>query len=564
MKVVIVGGVAGGATCAARIRRLDENAQITVYERTGYVSYANCGLPYYVGGVIEDEEELTLQSPEGFWNRYRIRVFTSHEVTAIDAKNHRVTVWDLTDGTQKEDTYDKLVLAPGARAVKPDLPGIGDERIFTLKTVEDTFRLSGFLEKHKPEDAVVVGGGYIGLEIAENLKARGLNVCVMELADQVIAPLDPDMAGIVQGYLRKKGIDLRLKTKITGFERGEKEITVLTDSGRKSTGLVVMSAGVAPENALAVAAGLQTGVRGTILVDAHMRTSDPDIYAAGDAVQVKEFVSGDPAMIALAGPANKQARIAADNICGVETEYGGAQGSSVIRLFDITAAATGISEKTAAWKKIPCESVVLISSSHAGYYPGAKSMYVKVLFQPQSGDLLGAQIVGFDGVDKRIDVIATAIRCGMKAAALAEIDLCYAPPYSSAKDPVNMAGYVIGNVMAGHVRQYHWQDVAGLPRDGSVTLLDVRTDGEYAAGHIEGTLHIPVDELRDRIGELDPSKKVYINCQSGLRSYLANRILAQKGFDCYNLAGGYGFYSAVMKERAALEEAPYPCGAERN
>ena len=547
MKVVIIGGVAGGATAAARIRRLNERAEIVMLERTGYVSYANCGLPYYVGGAIADEEDLTLQTPQAFYARYRVDARVGHEAIAIDRAGKTVTVRELATGKTYEETYDKLMLAPGAKPVLPPAAQTEDRRVFTLRTVEDTLAMHDYVVGQKPQTAVVVGSGFIGLETAENLAGRGVHVTLIQRGGQVLAPLDADMACFLHAELVRNGVDLRLSTPFEGLETGEK-VRVLTSRGAIEADMAVIALGVVPDTALAKEAGLELGQKGSIVTDAHMRTSDPDIYAAGDAVEVRHFVTGAKTLIALAGPANKQGRIAADNLCGGNSEYRGSQGSSVVKVFSLTAAATGINEKTARAAGLDYDKVVLSPASHATYYPGAQVMTMKVLFERGSLRLLGAQIVGGAGVDKRIDVLATAIRAGLTADLLKDLDLAYAPPYSSAKDPVNMAGYLIDNLVAGRVKQFHFEDVASLPKDGSVTLLDTRTPFEYARGHAEGFVNIPVDDLRGRLGELDKAKPVYVMCQSGLRSYLACRILTQNGFDCYNFSGGYRFYAANSRK----------------
>lgn len=562
MKVVIIGGVAGGATCAARIRRLDEQAEIVVFERSGFISYANCGLPYYIGGVIEDEEDLTLQTPESFGRRFRIKVNVRHEVTAIRPETKTVTVKNLESGAVFEERYDKLLLSPGAKPIKPNFDGVESDRVFTLRTVEDTLKIKKYIDENCPKSAVVVGGGFIGIETAENLKRCGINVTLVEAAEQLMAPFDGDMAAFIHAEVRKHGITLMLSRFVEGFADTDTGIDVrLKDAPIIHTDMVVMAIGVAPETALAKEAGLETGIKGSIAVNDRMETSVRDIYAVGDAVQIKNFVTGIDALISLAGPANKQGRIAADNICGGNSRYAGGQGSSVIKIFDMTAAATGINEKTAKSLGIAADKVILSPMSHAGYYPGGKLMTMKVLFEKETYRILGAQIVGYEGVDKRIDVLATAIRAKMKAYELADLDLAYAPPYSSAKDPVNMAGFIAENIKNGIVRQWYYEDDKTLPRDGSVTLLDTRTPAEYRTGRVDGFINIPVDELRERIGELDKNKPVYVICQSGLRSYIASRILAGNGFDVYNFAGGFRFYDAVRNDKT-LNQKSTPCGMD--
>lgn len=563
MKVVIVGGVAGGATAAARIRRLDEQAEIVVFERSGYISYANCGLPYYIGGVIEDPEELTLQTPESFFSRFRIQMKVCHEVTAIHPDRKTVAVKNLETGEIFEERYDKLLLSPGAKPVRPDLPGINSSKVFTLRTVEDTFRIKDYINENKPRSAVMVGGGFIGLEVAENLRDLGMDVTIIQKPRQLMSPFDSDMASFIHAEMRRHGVKLALGYRAEGFEEKNGGIDVLLkDSAPVHADMVILAIGVTPESSLAKDAGLALGLKGSILVNDRMETSVPDIYAVGDAVQVKHYVTGEDALIALAGPANKQGRIAADNICGGNSRYQGSQGSSVIKVFDMTAAITGINETTARKSGLDAEAVILSPMSHAGYYPGGKVMTMKVVFEKGTYRLLGTQIVGYEGVDKRIDVLATAIHAGMKATRLKDLDLAYAPPYSSAKDPVNMAGFMIDNIAKGILRQWRLEDAAKLPRDGSITLLDTRTAGEYSRGHIEGFKNIPVDELRDRLNELEKGKPVYVICQSGLRSYIASRILEGNGYEAYNFAGGFRFYDAVMNDRALIETT-YACGMDK-
>ena len=563
MKIVIVGGVAGGATAAARLRRLDETAEIVVFERSGFVSYANCGLPYYIGGVIEDQEELTLQTPESFYERFRVQMKVHHEVTAIDRSAKTVTVRNLATGEVFQESYDKLLLAPGARPTQPALPGVGLDRLFTLRTVEDTLRIRRFVDTQHPKSVVLAGGGFIGLELAENLRERGLDVTIVQRPKQLMTPFDADMAALIHREVRAHGVRLALGHTVEGFAESEGGVQVLLkDEQPLQADMVILAIGVTPDSRLAAEAGLELGLKGSILVNDRMQTSDPDIYAVGDAVQVNHFVTGQPALIALAGPANKQGRIAADNMAGGDSRYKGSQGSSVLKIFDLTAAATGLNETAARRAGLDVEAVVLSPMNHAGYYPGGRVMTMKVLFERRTGKLLGAQIVGSDGVDKRIDVLATAIRAGMTAADLTELDLAYAPPYSSAKDPVNMAGYMMENLLTGKVKQFRLDELATLPRDGSVTLLDTRTTGEYSRGHADGFINLPLDELRDRLSELDPAKPVYVMCQSGLRSYLACRILTQHGFTCYNFAGGYRFYEAVTTDRCQSDQA-FACGMDK-
>jgi len=560
MKVIIVGGVAGGASAAARLRRLNEQAEIILLERGAYISYANCGLPYYVGGEIEDRDDLTLQTPESFYNRFHVDVRVLQEAVAIDPARKLVTVKNHKDGTTYEENYDALILSPGAEPVVPPLPGVQDERVFTLRTIPDTLKIRAYIDEKHPKQAVVIGGGAIGMEMAENLLAAGLHVTVVELSDHLIAPLDFDMAAEVHRYARKKGLNLLLGQGVKAIEAVGSGLLVKTEGQALPADLVLLSVGVKPESRLAREAGLQVNPKGAILVDEHMRTSAPGIYALGDAVQVTNFVTGQPAFIPMAGPANKQGRIAADNICGIPSVFKGTQGALILKLFDMAIAATGLNETAAKAAGIAYDKVYAYGASHATYYPGATNQTIKLLFSPEDGKVLGAQVVGFQGVDKRCDVLNTAIRAEMTVYDLTELELCYAPPFSSAKDPVNMAGFMAENLLTGKVKQYHWHDVSCLPTDGSVTLLDVRTGEEYERGHIEGTVHIPVDELREHLEELEPKKPVYVNCQSGLRSYIACRILTQNGFDAYNLAGGYRLYASVIGEQPGKDGLTHPCG----
>ena len=563
MKVVIVGGVAGGATAAARIRRLDEQAEIIVFERSGYISYANCGLPYYIGDVITDADDLTLQTPESFWKRFRIAMKVHHEVTAIHPERKTVTVQNLETGAVFDECYDKLLLSPGAQPTQPKLPGIGIDKLFTLRTVEDTFRIKEYINQYHPRSVVLAGGGFIGLELAENLRQIGMDVTIVQRPKQLMNPFDPDMAAFLHAEMRKHGIHLAMGYTVEGFEGKNGGVDVLLkDAAPIHADMVILAIGVTPESKLAKDAGLALGIKGSILVNDRMETSVPDIYAVGDAVQVKHYVTGEASLISLAGPANKQGRIAADNICGGDSRYAGSQGSSIIKVFNLTAAVTGINETNSRRAGLPVDSVILSPMSHAGYYPGGKVMTMKVVFERESFRLLGAQIIGYDGVDKRIDVLATAIHAGMKATELKELDLAYAPPYSSAKDPVNMAGFMIDNIASGVLKQWHMDKLDDLLQNDSVILLDTRTVGEFNRGHIPGFRNIPVDDLRDRIAELEPGKPVYVICQSGLRSYIACRILAGFGFDAYNFSGGYRFYEAVSHDRTLIQQA-LDCGMDK-
>lgn len=563
MKIIIVGGVACGATAAARIRRLDENAEIIVFERSGYISYANCGLPYYIGDVLTEPEALTLQTPESFFTRFRVTMKVRHEVTALHPDRKTVSVKNLETGVEFEESYDKLILSPGAKPTQPRLPGVGLEKLFTLRTVEDTFRIKEYINTRHPKSAVLAGGGFIGLELAENLRELGMDVTIVQRPKQLMNPFDPDMASFIHSEMRRHGIRLALGHTVEGFEEKDGGVDVLLkDEAPLHADMVVLAIGVTPDTALAKEAGLELGIKGSIVVNDRMETSVPDIYAAGDAVQVKHYVTGQDALISLAGPANKQGRIIADNICGGDSRYQGSQGSSVIKVFDMTAATTGINETNAKKAGLDTDKVILSPMSHAGYYPGGKVMTMKIVFEKETYRLLGAQIVGYEGVDKRIDVLATAIHAGMKATELKNLDLAYAPPYSSAKDPVNMAGFMIDNISKGTLKQWHLEDADSLPRDGSVTLLDVRTPGEYSGGHVEGFKNIPVDELREHLEELEKNKPVYVICQSGLRSYIATRILEGSGYEAYNFSGGFRFYDAVNNDRCLIRTAS-ACGMDQ-
>lgn len=514
MKIVIVGGVAGGATTAARIRRLDEHAEIIIFERSGYISYANCGLPYYIGDVITDSEELTLQTPEGFNSRFRVDVKVHHEVIDIHPEIKKVSVMNLKSGEVFQENYDKLVLSPGAKPAQPRMSGIGIDKLFTLRTVEDTFRTKEYINKNHPKSVVLAGGGFIGLEMAENLRELGMDVTIVQSSKQLMTPFDFDMASIIHSKMRKHGIKLKLGYTVDGFEEKHGGVDVLLkNSPSIHADMVVLAIGVIPDTALAKKAGLKLGIKGSIVVNDRMETSVPDIYAAGDAVQVKHYVTGNDMLISLAGPANKQGRIIADNICGGDSRYLGSQGSSVIKIFDMTAATTGINESHARETGLNVDTVILSPMSHAGYYPNGKVMTVKVVFEKKTYRLLGAQIIGYDGVDKRIDVLATAIHTGMKATQLKDLDLAYAPPYSSAKDPVNMVGFMVDNIEKGFLKQWHIKDIDTLFNDENVTMLDVRTSEEFNSGHIEGFKNIPVDELRERLEEIEKNKPVSVTAK---------------------------------------------------
>lgn len=559
MKTLIVGGVAGGASAAARLRRLDEKAEIIMFERGEYISFANCGLPYYIGNKIAKKSALTLQTPESFRARFNIDVRIFSEVVKINKEEKSITVKNIKTGKVYNESYDKLILSMGAEPIKPQIKGTDSELVFTLRNIPDTLKIKEFIEGNSPKSAVIAGGGYIGVEMAENLAEAGLDVTIVELSDHLIAPLDFDMAADVHRYIKTRGVKLVLNNGVTEIAEEDNKLKVKLQKGQITGDMMIMSVGVKPESKIAAEAGLNVNSRGSIIVNENMLTSDPDIYAVGDVVTVNNFVTQKQAFIPLAGPANKQGRIAADNIWGIPCTYEGTQGSSVLKIFDMTVAATGLNEKEAKANNINYDKVFLYSGSHAGYYPGSNNMSIKVLYEKNTGKILGAQIVGYDGVDKRCDVLATAIRLNATAKDLTKLELCYAPPFSSAKDPVNFAGYVIENAMQGIVKHFHWHDVDSLPRDGSVTLLDVRTTREVAQGKIEGFINIPLDELRQNTDKLDKSKPVYIHCHSGLRSYLACRILSGLGYDTYNLSGGYRLYQTVMYEKSIPDFGCYNC-----
>ena len=552
MRTVIIGGVAGGASAAARLRRLREKDEIIILERGDFISFANCGLPYYIGDEIKDKRMLTLQTPQTFRTRFNIDVRVRNEAVKIDPETHVVTVHDLEADKTYDLLYDKLILSPGAEPIRLEIEGIDLPHVFTLRNIPDTIKIKAFIDEKNPKNAVVVGGGYIGAEMAENLVKAGLNVTIVELADHLIAPLDADMAADVHQYIREKGVALHLNNGVTKIT----ENAVHLQNGSIDADFVILSVGVRPETAFVKECGLALNHRGSIIVNKQMQTNAPDIYAVGDAVEVGDYVTGMPSFVPLAGPANKQGRIAADNIAGISSEYKGTQGSAILKLFDMTIATTGLNEQRAKAAGIEYDKTYTFSTSHANYYPGAENMSVKILWDKLSLRLIGAQIVGYDGVDKRMDVLATAIRFGAKVTDLTELELCYAPPFGSAKDPVNMAGFVAENVISGKMKQYFWHDVDALPRDGSVTLLDVRTQTEVQRGKIEGFRLIPLDTLRDHLNEIPKDKPVYVHCHSGLRSYIACRLLTAYGYECYNLAGGWRLYESVMNDRTV---PPYIC-----
>ncbi len=545
MKVLIVGGVAGGASAAARLRRLDENCEIIMFEKGPYISYANCGLPYFVGGVINDEEKLFLQTPESMKQRFNIDVRVNCKVVSVFSDKKEIEIFDRLNERNYKETYDKLVLSPGAEPIKPRIPGIESKNIFTLRNVDDTFAIKEYIDNSKPRKAVVIGGGFIGIEMAENLKERGIDISLVELSNQVIAPIDFEMASMAHHKLMSEGIELILSDGVKSFKEAGEQTEIELNSGRKLTSeLIIMAIGVRPDVTLAQKAGLKLGPLGGIAVDQQMKTSDPDIYAVGDAIEVVDLINKNPALIPLAGPANKQGRIAANNIAGRVDLYSGTLGTAIVKVFDLTVASVGNNEKTLKKYGLKYEKVYTHSPSHAGYYPNAIPMSIKLIFEPEKGKILGAQVVGYDGVDKRIDVIAVAIKAGMTVYDLQELELAYAPPYSSAKDPVNMAGYVASNILLGDCRNIHWDEIDSLDKD-KVAIIDVRTSVEFNMGHIEGAVNIPIEEIRSRTDEIPKDKDIVLYCQIGTRAYFVYRILSQLGFEnIKNLSGGFKTYQA--------------------
>ncbi|MBW1801073.1 MAG: FAD-dependent oxidoreductase [Deltaproteobacteria bacterium] len=558
MKFLIVGGVAGGATAAARARRLDEQAEIVLFERGEHISFANCGLPYYIGGIIEKQDDLLVTTAKALGDRYRIdiRIFT--EVISVDADNKRVEAKNLLTKETYYEGYDKLILAPGAEPLRPPLEGIELDTVLHLRNIPDSERIKSYVDDMKPEKAVVVGGGYIGLEMADNLVKRGVKTVILEMLDQVMAPLDYEMAALAHAHLKEKGVVLELENSAKGFKKQGKNTIVSTDKGRDiECDIVILSIGVRPENKLAREAGLEIGERGGIRVDAAMRTSNPDIFAVGDAVEVRDFVTGHPTMTALAGPANKQGRIAADNAMGRKSLFKGTLGTSIVKIFEMTAASTGAGEKVLKRYRMPYQVSYTHSGSHASYYPGAEVMAVKLIFSPGSGKIMGAQIVGGDGVDKRIDVLATAIRGGMTVYDLEELELAYAPPFSSAKDPVNIAGFVACNLLKGDVENIYWDELHHADMKENI-FIDLRNKEELEeSGTIPGALHVPLNDLRGKLESLSKEKAYIPYCAVGLRAYIGHRILAQKGFKSKNLSGGYrtflGAKEKILKESAATK-----------
>ncbi len=542
MKVIIVGGVAGGATAAARLRRLDEEAEIMIIDRGSHVSFANCGLPYYLGDVIKDQEDLILQTPQGFKEKYNVEVRLRNEVTGLDAKNKTIAVRNLDTGEAYEESYDNLVLSPGASPIVPPIEGARLPGVFTLRTVPDTLAIDHYMTDKKPSHAVVVGGGFIGLEMAENLLEAGMEVTVVELMDHVIAPLDEDMARVVEDYLTQKGIGLKLKNGLQKIEQEGEDLKIHLQDGVLTAQMVLLSVGVRPDTAFLKESGLDMDPRGAIIVNKKLQTNLPHVYALGDAAKIPHGITDTPTVVALAGPANKQARIVADRIAGMNNSYGGAIGTSIIKIFDMAVATTGLNERAAQQEGYVYDKLIIAPAPHATYYPGGKEMFIKVLWNQQDHKILGAQIVGYGGVDKRIDVIATAIGLNAHITDLTALDLAYAPPFGSAKDPINMVGFVAENLIGGKMKLAFWEDLKTIQEDENALLLDVREKEELADGMIPGAVHIPLGQLRKRINELPKDKKIYAYCYSGVRSYTAARILIGLGYDGYNMAGGWSLY----------------------
>ena len=550
MKIVIIGGVAGGATAAARLRRIDENAKIVMVERGEYISFANCGLPYHISGVIKERASLMVQTPAGFKSRFNIDVRNKTEAVKINRDEQKVVLKDLITGREYEESYDYLILSPGAEPIRPNLNGADSERIFTLRNIPDLDKIIEGIKKYSPKRAVVIGGGFIGLETAENLLEKGIKVTLIEAADQILAPLDYEMAAIIHSHMKDKNIELYLRDGVDSFEEKDGYILTNLKSGKRiKSDMVIMAIGVRPEIKLAVDAGLEIGERKGIAVDKYLTTNDKKIYAIGDAIEVTHYVGGNKVLIPLAWPANRQGRVVADNILkGNITEYEGTMGTAILKAFDMTAASTGLNEKQLKMMK-RTDYLVSIThgSSHAGYYPGATQITIKLVFD-RDGNILGAQAVGIDGVDKRIDVIATAIKAKMKVWQLQELELAYAPPFGSAKDPVNIAGYVAENILKGDMEAVYWNEIDNLDMSKTI-LIDTRTKQENEIGTIKNSINIPLDSIRANLDKLDKSKEIVLFCQVGLRGYLAYRILKQNGFKVKNLSGGYKTYSYAVDKQ---------------
>lgn len=546
MKVLIVGGVAGGATTATRLRRLDEKAQIIIFERGEHISFANCGLPYYIGDVIKEKKELLLQTPKSFKNRFNIDVRIKNEVLKIDRDKKQVLVRKVDSGEEYIETYDTLVLSPGAEPINP-FKLLKSEKIATLRNVNDSVKIKEYIQKNNPKNIVIIGGGYIGVEVAENIKHYGsINVTIVEKAPHVIASIDKDIASFVQNRLRENNINLILSNGVRQIKEENNIFNILLDDGKIKADYIILSIGVIPETSIAKEAGITLNSRGSIIVDEHMRTNDKDIYALGDAVEIKNYITNMPDYIPLAGPANRQARIVANNICGLDSKYNGTMGSSILKLFDYTLATTGVSEEKCKMLDINYKKIIITPFCHATYYPGASEMIVKVIYCEKEKILLGAQVIGKEGVDKVSDILATVIRSKINIYDLEDLELCYAPPFSSAKSVVNIVGNVIENEINGLVKNIFWEDVENTD---TPYVLDARTKGEYESGHFSEAINIPVDELRENIDKLDKNKEILVYCKTGVRSYIACRILIQNGFKVKNIMGGYNLYKEIEKDR---------------
>lgn len=551
MKYIIVGGVAGGASFACRLRRLDEFAEIKIYEKTKFVSYANCGLPYYISGVIQNKESLTLQTPQSLKARFNIDVFVSHEVVQIDKDNKRVLIKDLSNATQFYENYDKLILSPGSEAIKLTN---NTERVFELKTVEDSYKIKDFVLKKEPKKAIIIGGGFIGLEIAENLKESNIDVTLIEGRNHVLANLDPEMASFVHHELRRNGINLVLNKMVKEIKEDDNNVYVKYDNVTLKCDVLIQAVGVRPNSNLAKDANLELDIRGTFKTDDYFLTSEKDIYAIGDAIALNSFFDDAKVNIALAGLANKEGRELASQFMLKKKNDIKPLGTSILKVFSLAAASTGLNEEQLKQKKINYEKIYLCPANHASYYPNASTLNIKVLFDKDNYQILGAQIVGESGVDKRIDVIALAIQAKLPIYELAKAELSYAPPFGSAKDPINMIGYIAENLKNKLVEQFHIEDIESLKKDKNNLFIDVRNEDEYQSGHIDGAINIPLDKLRNHLNEIDKNKTLCINCQSALRSYIACRILLQYGFKCKHLSGGYRIYSNYMNDLKLIKE----------
>lgn len=544
-KIIIVGGVAGGATAAARLRRISEDVEVIMVERGEHISFANCGLPYYIGETIKDRSKLLVQTVEGMSERFKLDIRNLSEVLSINPEIKTVKIRNLQTSEVYEETYDKLLLSPGARPIVPPIPGLNENKtLFTLRNIPDTDKIKDYVDHKNPKNAVVVGGGFIGIETAENLADRGIDVTIVEMSNQIMAPIDFEMASILNNHIKDKGVKLILENGVESFANEGKKI-ILSDGTEIDTDMTILSIGVRPENELAKTTGLELGERGGIIVNEYLQTSNPDVYAVGDAIEVVDYINGTKAMIPLAGPANRQGRIAANNMMGKQEKYQGTIGTSIAKVFDLTVAATGSNEKTLKRLGVSYEVAHIHPNSHAGYYPGAAPIALKLVFDKATGKIFGAQAVGADGADKRIDVIATAIKGGLTVEDLTNLELSYAPPFSSAKDPVNMAGYVATNILDGELEQVQWHEIDEIVAEGGL-LVDVREPVEREFGFIEGSINIPLNELRNRLEDLPKDKTIYVSCQVGLRGYLATRILKNQGYDVKNVDGGWKTYSSVF------------------